>query len=121
MMEVWTSGFAEHQRAILLAVEVHREWWLANAHWWEYQTTGFFLGCERSFQRNSVHDSRMRIFCEFCAKRQKFVRIRLEEKFLNAFKMTKIRVHRLEKLSQDNCKRQIFILHCRNSMTPSTN
>jgi hypothetical protein len=25
MMEVCTSGFAEHQRAILLAVEVHRE------------------------------------------------------------------------------------------------
>jgi hypothetical protein len=25
MMEVCTSGFAEHRRAILLAVEVHRE------------------------------------------------------------------------------------------------
>jgi hypothetical protein len=25
MMEVCMSGFAEHQRAILLAVEVHRE------------------------------------------------------------------------------------------------
>jgi hypothetical protein len=25
MMEVCTSGFAEHQRAILLAVEMHRE------------------------------------------------------------------------------------------------
>jgi hypothetical protein len=25
MMEVCTSGFAEHQRAILLGVEMHRE------------------------------------------------------------------------------------------------
>jgi hypothetical protein len=29
---------------------------------------GFFLGCEGLFQRNSVHDSRIRIFCEFCAR-----------------------------------------------------
>jgi hypothetical protein len=47
----------------------------------------------------------MRILCEFCAKGQKFVRIRLEEKFPNAFKTMKIRMHKLEKLSQDNCKR----------------
>jgi hypothetical protein len=66
---------------------------------------GFFLGCKGFFQRNSVHDSRMRIFCGFCAKGQKFVRIRLEEKFPNAFKTMKIRMHKLEKLSQDNCKR----------------
>jgi hypothetical protein len=48
---------------------------------------GVFLGCERSFQRNSVHDSRMKIFCEFCAKGQEFVRIRLDEKFPNAFEI----------------------------------
>jgi hypothetical protein len=46
----------------------------------------------------------MKIFCEFCAKGQEFVRIRLDEKFPNAFKMMKIRIHGLEKLSQDNCK-----------------
>jgi hypothetical protein len=34
----------------------------------------------------------MRIFCEFCAKGQKFVRVRLKEKFPNAFKMMKIRM-----------------------------
>jgi hypothetical protein len=28
----------------------------------------------------------MRILCEFCAKGQEFVRIRLEERFPNAFK-----------------------------------
>jgi hypothetical protein len=64
----------------------------------------FFLGCERSFQRNSVHDSRMRIFREFCTKGQQFVHVRLNEKFPNAFKMMKIRMHRLEELSQDDCK-----------------
>jgi hypothetical protein len=46
----------------------------------------------------------MRILCEFCAKEQKFVRIPLEEKFPNAFKTMKIRMHGLQKLSQDNCK-----------------
>jgi hypothetical protein len=47
----------------------------------------------------------MRILCGFCAKGQKFVRIRLEEKFPNAFKTMKIRMRKLGKLSQDNCKR----------------
>jgi hypothetical protein len=47
----------------------------------------------------------MRILYGFCAKGQKFVRIRLEEKFSNAFKIMKIRMHKLGKLSQDNCKR----------------
>jgi hypothetical protein len=41
---------------------------------------------QRFFQRNSVHDSRMRILCGFCAKGQNVVRIRLEERFPNAFK-----------------------------------
>jgi hypothetical protein len=47
----------------------------------------------------------MRILCEFCTKGEKFVRIRLEEKFPNAFKTMKICMHKLEKLSQDSCKR----------------
>jgi hypothetical protein len=47
----------------------------------------------------------MRILCRFYAKGQKFVRIRLEEKFLNAFKTMMIRMHKLGKLRQDNCKR----------------
>jgi hypothetical protein len=66
---------------------------------------GFSLDAKGFFQKNSVHDSRMRILCGFCAKGQKFVRIPLEEKFSNAFKTMKIRMHKLEKLSQDNCKR----------------
>jgi hypothetical protein len=47
----------------------------------------------------------MRILCGFYAKGQKFVHIRLEEKFPNAFKTMKIHMHKLGKLSQDNCKR----------------
>jgi hypothetical protein len=71
----------------LFAVEVHREWWLAGAHWWEYQTTRVFsLDVKGFFQWNSVHDSRIRILCGFCAKGQKFVRIRLEESSRNRSK-----------------------------------
>jgi hypothetical protein len=47
----------------------------------------------------------MKIFCEFCAKGQEFVRIRLEEKFPNAFNTVKIRMHKLKKLSQGEYKR----------------
>jgi hypothetical protein len=66
---------------------------------------GVFLGYEEFFHRNSVHGSRMRIFCGFYAKKQEFVRIRLEEKFPNAFKTVKIRMHKLKKSSQDKYKR----------------
>jgi hypothetical protein len=43
------------KRAILLAVKVHREWWLASVHWWEYQTAGVFPWVRRvlSFEQCS--------------------------------------------------------------------
>jgi aerobic-type carbon monoxide dehydrogenase small subunit (CoxS/CutS family) len=67
--------------------------------------TGFSsLGGQRSFQQNSVHDSGMKIFCGFCAKGQVLVRIRLDEKFPSVIETMKIRIHRLKKLSQDECK-----------------
>jgi hypothetical protein len=40
----------------------------------------------------------MRILCGFYAKGQKFVCIRLEEKFPNVFKTMKIRMHKLGKV-----------------------
>jgi hypothetical protein len=100
------SGFAEHRRAILLAVERR----IGSGDWparidGNTKRRGIFLGCEEVFQRNNVHDSRMRILCGFYAKEQMFVCIWLEEKFPNAFKIMKIRVHKLGKLSQDNSKR----------------
>jgi hypothetical protein len=65
----------------------------------------FFLGFEGFSQQNSVHDSRITIFCEFCTKGQEFVGIRLEERFPNAFKTMKIHMHKLRKSSKDKCKR----------------
>jgi hypothetical protein len=47
----------------------------------------------------------MRILCRFYTKGQEFVRIRLEERFLNAFKTMKIHMHELRKSSQNKCKR----------------
>jgi hypothetical protein len=52
----------------------------------------------RVFSLNSVHDSRIRIFCGFYAKGQEFVRIQLEEKFPIAFKTVKIRMHKLKEI-----------------------
>jgi hypothetical protein len=68
----------------------------------------FFLGCEEFFQRNSVYDSRMRILCGFCAKGQKFVRIRLEEKFSNAFKTMKILYAQIKKVITRQLQTIIF-------------
>jgi hypothetical protein len=47
----------------------------------------------------------MRIFYGFYAKEQEFVRIRLEERFPNAFEAVKIRMNKLKKSSQDKYKR----------------
>jgi hypothetical protein len=47
----------------------------------------------------------MRIFCRFYAKDQEFVRIRLDERFPNAFETVKICMHKLKKSSQDENKR----------------
>jgi hypothetical protein len=47
----------------------------------------------------------MKIFCGLYVKEQEFVRIRLEERFPNAFKTVKIRMHKLKKSSQDEYNR----------------
>jgi hypothetical protein len=47
----------------------------------------------------------MRIFCGLYAEELEFVHVRLEEKFPNAFKIVKIRMHKLKKSSQDEYKR----------------
>jgi hypothetical protein len=65
---------------------------------------GVFPWMRRVFSLNSVHGSRIRIFCGFYAKEQEFVRILLEEEFSNAFKTVKIRMHKLKKSSQDKYK-----------------
>jgi hypothetical protein len=77
MMEVYTSGFAEHQGGYFISREsasgVMTDWrtlmGIPNDRVLSPNAKGFSL--------NSVHGSRMRIFCGFYAKGQGFVRIRL--------------------------------------------
>jgi hypothetical protein len=106
MMEVCASGFAKHRRGYFIssgsASGVMTGWRVLMRI---PNDGGFFFGREGFFHRNSVHGSRMRIFCGFYAKEQEFVRIRLEERFPNAFKIVKIRMHKLKKSSQDKYKR----------------
>jgi hypothetical protein len=47
----------------------------------------------------------MRILWIFYAKGEEFVRIRLEERFPNAFKTMNICMHKLGKSLQNKCKR----------------
>jgi hypothetical protein len=104
MMEVRANGFAEHQRGYFIssgsASGVMNGWRV----FMRIPNDGV-PWTRRVFRRNSVHGSRMRIFCGFCAKEQEFVLIRLEERFPNAFKTVKIRMHKSKKLSQDEYKR----------------
>jgi hypothetical protein len=61
-------------------------------------TAGFFPQMRRVFSLNSVHGSRIRIFCGFYAKEQEFVCIWLKEKFSNAFKIVKIHMHKIKEV-----------------------
>jgi hypothetical protein len=78
MMEVHASGFAENQRGYFISREN------ASGLMTRWRTLmgipngGVFLRMRGAFSLNSVHDSRIRIFCGFYAKGQEFVRIRLE-------------------------------------------
>jgi hypothetical protein len=104
-MEVCANGFAEHRRGYFIssgsASGVMTGW---SALMGIPNGGGFSLDA-KGFSLNSVHGSRIRIFCGFYAKRQEFVRIRLEEEFPNAFKTVKILMHKLKKSSQDKYKR----------------
>jgi hypothetical protein len=81
----------------------------------------FSFDAKGFFQRNSVHGSRMRILCGFCAKGQKFVRIRLEERFPNAFKNNEGSYAQIREVITKTNAKDKFSFHCRNSKTPSTN
>jgi hypothetical protein len=105
-MEVYANGFAEHRRGYFIssgsASAVMTGW---RALMGIPNGGGFFIGCEGFFHQNNIHGSRMKIFCGFYAKEQEFARIRLEERFPNAFKTVKIHMHKLKKSSQDEYKR----------------
>jgi hypothetical protein len=77
MVEVYASGFAEHQGGYFISREN------ASGVMTGWRTlmgipAGFLSECEGVFSLNSVHGSRIRIFCGFYAKGQDFVRIRLK-------------------------------------------
>jgi hypothetical protein len=82
---------------------------------------GGFPWMRMVFQRNSVHGSRMRILYGFFAKGQKFVCIRLEERFPNVLKNNEDSYAQIrEVITKINTKNK-FLFHCQDSMTPSTN
>jgi hypothetical protein len=78
MMEVYASGFAEHQGGYFIsrgnASGVMTGWrtLMGIPNGW------VSLRMRGGFSLNSVHGSRIRIFCGFYAKGQEFERIRLK-------------------------------------------
>jgi hypothetical protein len=106
MMEVCANGFAEHRRGYFIgsgSVSGVMTGWRALMG--IPNGGGFSLDAKGFFHQNSVHGSRMKILCGFYAKEQEFARIRLEERFPNAFKIVKICMHKLKKSSQDEYER----------------
>jgi hypothetical protein len=61
----------------------------------------------------------MRILCGFYAKWEEFVRVRLEERFPNAFKNNEDVYARIKKVITKQVQKINF--YCQNSITPSTN
>jgi hypothetical protein len=103
-MEVCTSGFTEHRRGYFISSGDASGVMTGQRALLGIPNGGVFPWMRRVFRRNSVHGSRIRIFCGFYAKGKEFVRIGLEERFPNAFKTMKVHMHKLRKLSQNKCK-----------------
>jgi hypothetical protein len=103
-MEVCANGFAEHRRGYFISSGSALGVMTGCRALMGIPNGGVFPWMRRVFSLNSVHGSRIRIFCGFYAKEQEFVRILLEEEFSNAFKTVKIRMHKLKKSSQDKYK-----------------
>jgi hypothetical protein len=121
MMEVYANRFAEHQMCYFIsrgsALGVMTGWRALMG----IPNGRVFPWMRRVFSLNSVHGPRIRIFCGFYAKVQEFVHIRLEEKFPNAFKAVKIRMHKIKEVITKQIQKIKFHLYCRNSIAPSTN
>jgi hypothetical protein len=79
------------------------------------------LDGQRSFQQNSVHDSRMKIFCGFCAKGEVFVGIRLDEKFPECVQNNENSYTQIEEVIARRIQKIDFHFYCRNSIAPSKN
>jgi hypothetical protein len=115
MMEVYANGFAEHQKDYLISRESASgvmTGWRALV---SIPNGGGFSPNANGFSLNSVHGSRIRIFCRFCAKKQEFVRIRLEEKFPIAFKTVKVRMRKSKEIITIQMRKIEFHIYCRNS------
>jgi hypothetical protein len=121
MMEVCANGFAEHQRGYFIssasASGVMTGWRALMG----IPNGGVFPWMRRVFSLNSAYGSQRRIFCGFYAKEEEFVRIRLEEKFPNVFKIVKVRMDKIKKVITRQTQKIKFHLYCRNFVIPSTN
>jgi hypothetical protein len=121
VMEVYANGFAEYQRGYFISSESASGVMTGWRALMRIPNGGGFSPNAKGFSLNSVHGSRIIIFCGFCTKKQEFVRIRLEEKFLNAFEIVKVRMRKSKKIITRQIRKIKFHLYCRNSITPSTN
>jgi hypothetical protein len=121
MMEVYANGFAEHRKGYFISSESASGVMTGWRALMGIPNGGGFSPNEKGFSLNSIHGSRMWIFCGFYAKKQEFVRIRLEEKFPNMFETVKIHMHKSKKIIMRQIRKIKFHLYCRNSITPSTN
>jgi hypothetical protein len=78
MMEVCVNGFAEHRRCYFISSGSASGVMTCRHALMVIPNGGGFSLDAKGFSSNSVHGSRIRIFCGFYAKEQEFVHIRLE-------------------------------------------
>jgi hypothetical protein len=77
VMEVYASGFAEHQGGNFISCESALGVMIGWCTLMGIPNGRVFSPNVKGFSLNSVHGSRMRIFCGFYAKGQEFVCVRL--------------------------------------------
>jgi hypothetical protein len=80
----------------------------------------FFFECLKSFQQNSVFDSRMD-FLWILRQGAKVCACSAKVKFPNAFKILKVRMHGSKEINARQIQKIKFYIYCRNSIIPSTN
>jgi hypothetical protein len=121
VMEVYANGFAGHQGGYFISCEsalgVMTGWrtlmGIPNGRVFSSNAKGFSL--------NSVHGSRMRIFCGFYAKGTRVCAYSARIKFPKCVQNNKVRMRKSKEIITTQMQEINFIIYCRNSNIPSTN
>jgi hypothetical protein len=109
------------REAILLAVGVHREWWLAGVHWWEYQTAGFFSLDVKGFFIEQCSWLPNKDFLWILHQGARVCAYSARGKVPECVQNSEDSYAQIKEVITGWIQKINFHFYCRNSITPSTN